>query len=195
MFVVTLLSLFCLCTVAKATLCPAGFTSQTLAFDDLTTYAYQAMPWPYQGFLFERVNTIYTTWTDFHIPYLNTSVSTYNATYGPALVSPPNIVFTSGESLSLRLQPPASGKKDTFSLLSFYITSIFVDQMQVSVACLSNGIAISNQTVTLTIETATLVTVNQSQIDRVLIGCVDPSFNTCAHMGFDNIAVCHKQKK
>jgi hypothetical protein len=59
--------------------------------------------------------------------------------------------------------------------------------MTVSLRGFKNGKLTENLKVTLSISIPTEITMTWGNIDNIIIGCMDVSFNTCAHIAYDNI--------
>ena len=148
--------------------------------------SYMALPRPYQGFVFKRINTPYTGYINDQVPILNVSDFMINnptyTFYQNSVISQPNVIFTTGEDLSF-------GKSDNkfFYLTKLYMTSIFINNMEVTIAGYRNGRIIEARTVNLIISTPLEVFLNLKNIDNVIIGCTNPEPNTCAHIAYDNI--------
>jgi len=157
-------------------------------FDDVivTDYSgYRSLPRPYNSLIFKRVNTIHTSYSDNNIPVLNITNNNTLSYYVNAATSSPNLILTTGESLSIR-----EINNGTFAVLNLKMKSIYINQMNVFINTFRFGNLVSNMTVNLPVNEPIIVNVNQKQFDEILIGCVDPSFNTCAHITYDDISFC-----
>lgn len=181
-----LFGLFVLCALAAA---PCGQTPTTnFGFDDVPVSdleSYKALPRPYNGFVFRRVNTPFTSYPDDNIPVTNVSNPSVPSFFVNGATSSPNLIFTTGESMSIR-----KSNNRTFAIVSLQMKSVFIDNMAVFVNTSRLGVVTSSTLVNLSINGPTLVGVNKSGLDLVLIGCVNPSLLTCAHITYDDIKIC-----
>jgi hypothetical protein len=173
-------------------LCPNPAKEMTLKFDEIpipTAEGYNSgLSQPYNGYIFTKVNTPYSAWPDNHVPVLNTS----NPVVGPALtnasVSNPNVLISSGESLSISRQ--RGGGSPIFTLVSFYATSIYLNNMAIFVNSFSSGVLVNRTTAILQLRFPTQVITNMKNIDTILIGCVNPDWDNCYPFVYDNFNVC-----
>ena len=157
-------------------------------FDDVAVSdadVYIALPRPYNGVVYRRVNTPFTSYPDDHIPVMNVSNPSIPWYFAAGAVSMPNLIFTTGESMSIR-----KSDDGTFAIISLQMKAIYIDQMAIFVNTSRLGVVISSTVLNLAYDVPTLVTINQKGIDEVLIGCVNPDFITCAHMTYDNVKLC-----
>lgn len=160
----------------------------TLNFDDVQTpqNGLIALPRPYQNFVCKRINTPMTGYTDdncvvFNVPAfqgLNPGTNLYNNTDA----SPPNILLTTGEYVSF-----SYSNRGFFKIMKLTMTSIFIDNMGVLFRGFKNGRQTESFNVTLSISIPTETSLSWGNIDNLIIGCIDTSFNTCAHIAYDNI--------
>lgn len=166
---------------------------ETLNFDDVivnTSITYIALPRPYHNFVFRRINTNYTGYIDDGIPVNNiTNLLSYHPDYTfyqNAYESPPNIIFTTGENLSIE-----KSDNSAFNIIKLYMKSIFIDNMAIILQSYKNGIVFFNKTVTVSAVSPTEIFLNWRNIDQLIIGCLNPQFETCAHVSYDDITVCY----
>jgi len=178
--------LFVLCALAAP---PCGKTTvTTFKFDDVTVInaeSYTALPRPYNGFVFRRVNTPYVSYPDDHIPVMNVSSSVIPSYFVNGATSPPNLLFTTGESMSIR-----KSNNRTFAITTLQMKSIYIGQMAIFINTSRLGVVTSSQLLNLPTSAPLLVSINQNGLDEILIGCVNPQFATCAHITFDDISLC-----
>lgn len=170
--------------------CTANRKRLLLGFDDIQLLPtdYFSTPWPYRDFLFTRGGG----WMDKHVPVINTTGVPY---YSTAASSRPNVILTTAESLTMEQMISSKGNP-TFVLHSLSMTSIFIDKMSVFIEMSRNNTILYRQVVVLPIQQQTSVIINtQVNADKMVIGCVDPSFPTCAHIAYDDIALCYKHSQ
>lgn len=169
-------------------LCGSSST-RILNFDDLDINhedGYIELPQPYKNFIIKRINSPNVTYSDNHIPAINSSnPSVPSEYYGNSAVSTPNFILTTGEYLSI-----SKANGGTFAIISLQIKSIFIDQMPVLIRTLRLGVVVSNTTINLSSIGPTLVNINKKQLDQIVIGCANHDLETCAHMSYDNIVLC-----
>ena len=148
--------------------------------------SYIALPRPYQGYIFKRINTPYTGYIDDHVPVLNVSDFMINnptyTFYQNSVISQPNVIFTTGEDLSF-----FKSYNKFFYLTKLYMTSIFINNMEVTITGYRNGRIIEARTINLIVSTPSEVILNLKNVDTVVIGCTNPEPSTCAHIAYDNI--------
>lgn len=174
-----------------ATFCSNPAKEMILKFDDIPApQGYPGgLPQPYNSYIFARVNTPYSSWPDNHVPVLNTSTIIQGTTaYVNASVSHPNVLLTTGESLSLSKQVDRGTR--LFTLLSFYATSVYLNNMVIFVNSFNSGVLVNTTTAVLPLKVHTQIMVNMKNIDTILIGCVNPDFNNCYPYVYDNFNVC-----
>lgn len=166
-----------------------GFVfSKTLKFDDVSIIgnpSYRALPRPYDGFIFKRINTPYTGYIDDNIPVLNVTnfdINTNYTFYNNAVVSQPNIIFTTGENLCI--YRPC---RCNFRVTKLYMTSIFINNMSVVIKGYKNNKVLNTKVVNLMLSTQTEIILGWKNINNITIGCSNPEYATCAHIGYDNI--------
>ncbi len=168
-----------------------GSSTTVFNFDTINTNnedGYVSLPQPYNNLIIKRINSPYTGYPDNHIPILNCSnpgIVSLGPYYVNSATSVPNVIFTTGEYLSIN---KVNG--GTFAILSLQMKSIFIDQMEVIIKTLRLGVVTSNMTINLSATGPTLINVNQKQFDQLLIGCKNPELATCAHITYDDIALC-----
>lgn len=161
------------CTITK---------HETLTFEDINIPgSYFALPRPYHNYIFRRSQPN-NNYPDDNIPVSNTS--NQGGPWANAAQSKPNVIFTTGESLSIR-----KADNSSFKIRHIAMTSIFIANMSVFVNTYRNGTLHSAMNVTLALGVPTTYKIYKCKIDQVLIGCVNGSFNTCAHIAYDNVAV------
>ncbi len=148
--------------------------------------SYIALPRPYQGYIFKRINTPYTGYIDDHIPVLNVSDFMINnptyAFYQNSVISQPNVIFTTGEEVSF-----VQSNNKFIYLTKLYMTSIFINNMEVTITGYRNGRIVEARTINLIVSTPSEVILNFKSIDNIIIGCTNPEPSTCAHIAYDNI--------
>jgi hypothetical protein len=171
-----------------------------LNFDDVyvvPSLGYTTLPRPYENFVFKKVKTIVIDPYFDDVPVLNTTNENISPSYRNAAVSNlsasdqsngvnpilPNVLLTTGESLSIQKY-----NNKTFEIESLYLTSIFVDQMEIFIKMCRSNKLVNTTIITLPRGNPVFVYLNIAQIDYILIGCTDPL--TCAHMTYDNIKLC-----
>lgn len=155
---------------------------ETLSFDDVNvTGPYMALPRPYRGYIFKRSDPN-NNYPDDNIPIGNTTA--IGGLWSNAAQSKPNVIFTTGESLLFY-----KADNSTFKIRHIAMTSIFIANMSVFINTYKAGVLHSTMNVTLTLGTPTTFKIYKCNVDQVLIGCVSDSFDTCAHIAYDNVAV------
>lgn len=160
----------------------------TLNFDDVITRtdSLVALPRPYQNFVCKRINTPLTGYSDDNCVVVNVTdfqrLNQESSIYNNTNVSPPNVLLTTGEYVSF-----SSANRGFFRPAKLTMTSIFVHNMGVSLRGFKNGRLTESLNVTLSISTPTEISMIWGNIDNIIIGCIDVSFNTCAHIAYDNI--------
>lgn len=166
-------------------------TNQILTFDDITIIGYpvyQPLVQPYNSYIFKRINTPYTGYIDDHLPVNNiTNYKIYYPTipfYDNAAVSLPNFIFTTGENLSI-----TKSNNIFFDFIDLYMTSIFIDNMAVTISGYKNGRIVKVTNTNLPVSVSQKVTLNWKNLDTVVIGCTNPDPNVCAHIAYDNVQV------
>jgi len=168
----------------QTTRCNGASELIQLHFDDLyaPTAKFDPLPIPYKGF-----NIIKS-----RIPPALLMNTTYANLwfYTAAATTPPNLIFTSAETLFVKWSDESQNKR-AFTVLNFTLASIFIGNMGVVVQTLRNDNVISSQTIFLPITVPQTIIVGQSNVDTLVIGCLDPSIDTCAHMAFDTFMMCH----
>ncbi len=173
--------------------------AKVLNFDDVVFTGYLvALEQPYNGFIFERVSNGDFGYPDSHVPVINTSYPDEGiTTYYNVATSKPNIIITTGESFSMKLvnpQPTSSRPAPLFAIGSLRLTSIFQSGLVMFINTTKQGVVVSSTTVTLTYQETQLVTIDQSDVDRLIIGCVTPTLASCNNVAYDDISVCYKLK-
>lgn len=163
-------------------------TPVTFTFDDVdvTSGPYEALPRPYHNFVYRRISTPVVSYPDDHIPIMNVTNSQVPTWYNKTAISRPNVIFTTGEGLSVM-----KFNNRTFAAVNVYMTSIYIDNMQIFVNTSLYGIQTSTTIITLRISVPTLVTINHNGINQLTVSCVNPSLDTCAHIAYDNLQLCH----
>lgn len=172
-------------------LCSNPAREMVLKFDDIlvpTAEGYNGgLVQPYNGYIFQRVNTPYSSYPYNYVPVLNTSNPIVGSAYANVSVSKPNVLLSTGESLSIARQ---SGGDNRFTLVSFYSTSIYLNNMAIFINSFNNGVLVNKTTAILPLQIPTQIMVNMKNVDIVLIGCVNPDYNNCYPFVYDNFYVC-----
>ena len=162
---------------------------QTLKFDDViianTINSFKALPRPYNDFIFRRVDSGFP---DDNIPVFNTTnYILHNPTvtfYQNTAISPPNIILTTGVNEKLSISKYTNGN---FKFNKLYMTSIFFDNMGVTIDGYRNGNIINTMTTNLTVSVPLEVILNWRAIDHVIIRCSISGPASCYHIAYDNI--------
>jgi len=175
----------------ESSICSNPARQVTLKFDEIqipTAEGYNSgLQQPYNGYIFTRVNTPYSAYPYNYVPVLNTSNPVVDSVYMNTAVSRPNVLLSTGESLSISYQ--SSGSK-SFSLLNFYMTSVYLNNLAIFVNTFNNGALVNRTTITLPLQVPTQIVVNAKNIDVVLIGCVNPDYNNCYPFVYDDFSLC-----
>lgn len=173
--------LFLIVIITIANACTIGH-HVTLNFDDINiTNAFITLPRPYHGYVFKRSQPN-DGFPDDDIPAGNTTQ--IGGAWTNAAYSKPNIILTTRESLSIQ-----KSDNSTFKIRHIAMASIFIANMQVFINTYRLGKLHSSMNVTLPLGTPSVFKIYKCNIDQVLIGCVNGSFDTCAHIAYDNVAV------
>jgi hypothetical protein len=155
-------------------------------FDDVaisSSQLYVALPRPYDNFIFKRINTAVGNWSFDNIPATNVSTGTF-AAY--TATSPPNVIFTTGENLSI-----TKSDNSGFKMLSVNMTSIYINNMGVNITGYRRNATMYSQSVSLLTSAPSYIAfVNWNNVDQVIIGCSIVSFSTCAHITYDDVVIC-----
>jgi hypothetical protein len=162
--------------------------SVLLTFDDVSVLnqeGYLILAPPYHQFIIIGVATNFTPWDIKGIPVGNvtTLINTAPA-YKLAAVSWPNFIFTQAENLSFNF---SDGR--TFYVRQLYLTSIFLDQMNVTLRGYRSSSLIWEQLVTLPLGSPMVVNLPSQKVDYLLIGCTSLLITQCLHVAYDNIEV------
>lgn len=175
---VCLIPVFC-CGIASA---------NVLTFDNIGTGPYGTVPDGYNGLNFTNLD------------YLNPALydtdggnpSVVGTGFFSGIESGSYVAFNPGGS-------PASFTSDnagTFTLNSFYITSAWLDNLDIDVYGLRNGVVVDSETVAVSIAGPNLFTFNWTGIDTVNLvafsGTEDPSLppgQTSEQFALDNVTV------
>ena len=175
---------------AQQQVCSRGQSNLVIGFDDINlspSDSTSSIPWPYNDFLFVRGGA----WADKHVPVINTTGSPYFST---SAGTGPNVIITTGEALTLQ-QVVVNGNR-TFQLLGVSLTSIFIDKMGVLVQLLRNGTVVNTVSLVLPIQVRTPVSLGVPlNVDSVIIGCANQDYAYCAHIAYDDFALCYKHSK
>ena len=176
--------------INAAPLCSPGSTRLILNFDDISApYGTQSIPRPYNGLIFQRINTPYTDWPNDLAQAVNiTYQSQYFPEYTNTASSPPNGIYTAREIMSVKM-----ATQKTFGLANFKLTSVRINNMSVFVNITKTNsagkITIVNSTVIIiNVGTITTVDMNYGGVEGFTISCVN-NFN-CDDIIYDDIDVC-----
>ncbi len=172
----------------KAT-CTANRENLFLNFEDFQILPsdFIGLPWPYKDFLFVRGGG----WMDKHVPILNVTGYAY---YSNAASSGSNILLTTGEALTMEQMLSTQGP-NTFVVNEVSLSAIFIDQAMF-IELTRNGTVVHRQIVALKAQQRQTVTLtSQVSADRMVVGCVDPSFPTCAHVAYDDFSLCYRHSQ
>lgn len=175
-------------SVAAAQRCERGQDPLLITFDRYTVAPYDvfALPWPEEDFLFERGPP--SGYSDKHIPVTNTSDMGY---WANASSSRPNVIFTTGESLVVRQVPTKNNR--AFVLLGLSMTSIYIDRMLITLTLSRNGAVVQATQISLPLQSrVSFVMASRVEADLLHIGCTNTSFDTCAHIAYDDFSLCYK---
>lgn len=154
---------------------------ETLNFDDIVLpKLYDQLPRPYHNFIIERNDPSYT---DQSVGMLDTSVNGIGV-FSNTAKSSPNVLLTSGESISIRhndnLLFDVVDIQLMHVLLSFDVRiewDIGTDNYNYVDVSLPRGIM-------------THVVIKQVNIRNLLICCSNMTLETCGHMVIDDLQVC-----
>lgn len=127
--------------------------------------SYISLERPFHNFVFKRLTNL-----DNNVPV--------NRNDFPAYINcqpRSNVIFTTGEGLSI-----TQVNNKLFSVRSVNITSIFINNIQISVSSIHNY-----KRIILPLQTETYVELNFFNVNEVIIQCIDKEF--CAHLAFDDI--------
>lgn len=190
LFFSLLLCFFIFASAARDQVCSGGQTFQVIGFEDIQVVPYENidLPQPYHNFVFSRAPS---DWLNTYTPLMNTSGAPY---FDAAPSSGTNVILTTNEAFIL--QQAASKGNRTFNLMSVSLTSIFYDNMPVYIEVSRNNLTLSRKVVTLNCGARVSVSIDSPYAgDKVVIACVNQSFSVCAHIGYDDFAICYKPVK
>lgn len=177
-----------LCVSLSAQRCTRGQDPLLINFDQYTVAPYDviALPWPEKDFLFERGPP--SGYSDKHVPVANTSGVTY---WDQSASSWPNVILTTGESLVVRQVPTKNNR--AFVFLGVSLASIFIDQMVIVLTLSRNNTVVYTSQIVLPLQSrVSFVMPSRVEADLLQIGCYNTSFDTCAHIAYDDFSLCYK---
>lgn len=183
---------FVLAATARSQLCSRGRDYMVLGFDDITATEVPStpVPWPYNDFFFRRGPSDYVGWSSPQIAVVNTSNSAFLSAFA---TSPVNVIVTGGMPLVIDQVIAKDGNR-TFALQSIVLSSLWVDKMAVYIQMSRANTVVYRQLVTLDLRVRTPVTITSDiSADKVVIGCVSETYDTCATILYDDVALCYKK--
>lgn len=176
--------LYCIDPLNAYIPCKGNTIVDVISFDDVQCpVLYQALPRPYHGFVFRRVNT-FTGYVTDDVAMMNTTSGT--TSYRTGASSTPNILFTTGENIVFTKVHTRS----VFGVRALKLSSIYLNQMGMTIIGSRNGQTRNMYNITLPLNQLVSIELDWDNVDMITIGCSNPTYEACAHATYDDLTLC-----